>query len=169
MADQSNRDALQPSLLDRLTDNAPSAKSEASERSSLNLRQLRRAVMRDLSWLLNTGNLGAIVNLDDVPEVQSSVLNYGMPDMAGMTVSSMDMRSIERLVRNSILRFEPRIIGKTLQVKINLQQDEMNRNALNLDIEGDLWAHPAPLRLHLKTALDLETGEVAVTDASGRS
>ena len=33
-------------------------------------------------------------------------------------------------------------------------------------IEADLWAQPAPVRLVLRTDLDLETGDVRVTEAS---
>jgi type VI secretion system protein ImpF len=32
-------------------------------------------------------------------------------------------------------------------------------------IEGQLWAEPTPISLYLKTEVDLETGDVAVTDA----
>ncbi len=169
MAERANPESLQPSLLDRLTDHAPEVTSEVEERATLNLRQLRQAVMRDLAWLLNTGNLASIMDLDDYPEVRKSVLNYGMPDLAGTLVSSLEMRSLERLLSRSVQRFEPRIDSKTLKVTINVQPDKMNRSALVLDIEGSLWAYPSPMRLHLKTELDLETGSVAVRDASGRA
>ena len=35
------------------------------------------------------------------------------------------------------------------------------------DIEAELWAQPLPLRLFLRTELDLETGEVAVAEVAG--
>ena len=164
-----SQDRLQPSLLDRLTDDRPDQQVEARDKAIINSRQLRRYVMRDIAWLLNTGNLSSVQDIDAYPEVQRSVLNYGMPDLAGVTVSSMDMRALEALVRNSILTFEPRIDPKSLQVRIRTKRDQMNRNALTLDIEGDLWARPSPTRLFLKTELDLESGDIAVTDAAGRA
>ena len=55
MAERANPETLQPSLLDRLTDDAPDTAVEAASQATMNLRQLRKAVMRDLAWLLNTG------------------------------------------------------------------------------------------------------------------
>jgi type VI secretion system protein ImpF len=34
-------------------------------------------------------------------------------------------------------------------------------------IEAELWAQPLPLRLFLRTELDLETGEVKVAEVAG--
>jgi type VI secretion system protein ImpF len=40
----------------------------------------------------------------------------------------------------------------------------MNRNALTFQIEGTLWAHPAPVDIVLKSEFDLESGLVSVRD-----
>ncbi len=40
----------------------------------------------------------------------------------------------------------------------------MNHNAMCFGIEAELWAQPLPLRLFLRTDIDLETGTVNVTD-----
>ncbi|MFK8017746.1 MAG: type VI secretion system baseplate subunit TssE [Gammaproteobacteria bacterium] len=169
MAERANPETLQPSLLDRLTDSAPTVQVEASDRAKLNVRGLRKAVMRDLAWLLNTGNLGSIVPLDDYDEVAASVLNFGMPDLAGLMLSSLDSRALQRTLRDTIARFEPRINPQTLKVTINTREDKMSRNALTLNIEGDLWSYPSPQRLFLATELDFESGDVVVRNASGRS
>jgi type VI secretion system protein ImpF len=44
----------------------------------------------------------------------------------------------------------------------------MSRTALTFQIEGTLWAQPAPLRLLLQTDIDLETGHAEVRELSGR-
>jgi type VI secretion system protein ImpF len=36
-------------------------------------------------------------------------------------------------------------------------------------IEAELWAQPLPLRLFLRTDLNLETGEAQVTDVTGQA
>jgi len=46
--------------------------------------------------------------------------------------------------------------------------DRMDHNTMTFDIEGELWAQPAPLRLYLKTEIDFESGNVEVLDAGGR-
>ena len=44
----------------------------------------------------------------------------------------------------------------------------MNHNAMIFDIEAELWAQPLPLRLFLRTEIDLENGGVSVTDMGGQ-
>jgi type VI secretion system protein ImpF len=45
----------------------------------------------------------------------------------------------------------------------------MNHNAMTFDIEADLWADPLPLHMYMKTEIDLEIGEVQVSEFSARS
>ena len=75
MADLRPQERLQPSLLDRLTDKAPDTKSESRDRRVLSMRQLRQAVLRDLAWLLNTGQLETTDDLEPYPQVRDSVMN----------------------------------------------------------------------------------------------
>ena len=44
----------------------------------------------------------------------------------------------------------------------------MNHNAMSFDIEAELWAQPLPLRLFLRTAVDLECGTVDVLDLGSK-
>ena len=162
------RDCLQPSLLDRLIDEEPAKPVESRDRRVLSLEKLRECVIRDLAWLLNTGNLASTNDLTDLPEVSSSVLNYGIPELAGVSLSGLDQATIERSLRQAILDFEPRILRNTVKVRLIVAEDRMSRNAMTFDIEGRLWSHPIPLQLYLKTELDLETRSVTVSEKSGR-
>ena len=93
MADPSSTERLQPSLLDRLTDDAPTVLTEPREARVLTKGQLRTAVLRDLAALMNAICLGAGDDLSAYPEVERSVLNYGMPAFAGETASLVEYRS----------------------------------------------------------------------------
>ena len=130
----------------------------------LSIQRLRAAVLRDLAWLLNTGHLETTDDLDDYPNVRDSVLNYGMPDLSGATVAGTETARLEKAVREAIIKFEPRINSRTLKVAVNVDNLRMSRNAMTFEIEGELWARPTPLALFLKTELDLETGDVAVSE-----
>lgn len=165
MAELTPQERLQPSLLDRLTDRAPESKSESRDRRVLSIQRLREAVLRDLAWLLNTGHLETTEDLDDFPFVQSSVLNYGMPDITGLTASGTDPRLLEAAVKEAVIRFEPRISSRSLRVRISHDKSTMGRNAMVFTIEGQLWAEPTPISLYLKTEVDLETGNVAISDS----
>ncbi|ONH54049.1 type VI secretion system protein ImpF [Pseudomonas cedrina] len=162
-----SRDRLQPSLLDRLTDDDPTNPKESADKRVLSLTQLKASVLRDLAWLLNTTSLLDADTTLHTP-AGTSVVNYGLPALAGNSVSSVDIKALEALIYQAIATFEPRILRHTLRVKARVGQGEMNHNALSFEIEGDLWAQPVPLRLLLQTDLDLESGHVRVVNADQR-
>lgn len=167
MAKGQNQEFLQPSLLDRLTDEEPEKKSEPKERRGLTQTKLRKSVLRDLNWLFNSSNLASVQNLDDSPEVAKSVLNYGLPGFSGHTISGVDVLEIERLLKQAICDFEPRILRRTIKVHLEVDDQQMSHNAMTFDIEGELWADPVPLHVYLKTELDLESGDMKIYDSLG--
>ena len=163
MSELTPRERLQPALLDRLTDNHPQNSEEPVSERVVNMRQLRRSVLRDLGWLLNTVNYQSVHALDHHPHVAHSVLNYGLPELTGRVVANVTPQALEGIVRQAILDFEPRILTKTLRVRAIVSEDQMNRNAVGFEIEGDLWAYPTPLRLLIKTEIDSESGRVLMS------
>ena len=167
MAELSLQERLQPSLLDRLTDNEPDTKVESRAQRVLSLSRLKRSVLRDLAWLLNSGNLETTEDLDPYPQVQDSVLNYGVSDLAGKTVSTTDVKTLEREIRQAILDFEPRILANTLKVRVYVNKEKMSHKTMSFMIEGQLWAQPLPVDLYLSTDLDFETGSATVNETSG--
>jgi type VI secretion system protein ImpF len=169
MVDLTSKDRLQPSLLDRLTDLEPDVKAEPRERRVLSMRALRQSVERDLAWLFNANGLASAQDLSAYPHVATSVLNYGFPDIAGKTASSLDAAQIERAMADVIRAFEPRIIGETVRVSaVTAGETTARHNTVSFTIEGDLWAQPYPERLFFRTDLDLEAGEVRVVDEGAR-
>jgi type VI secretion system protein ImpF len=166
VAELSLQEKLQPSLLDRLTDDEPEKSVESRAKRVLSLNRLKRSVLRDLAWLLNTGNLETVEDLDDAPEVKRSVLNYGILDLAGQTVSGTDIRELEEEIREAILEFEPRILAESLSIRANVNSGTMSEKTMSFEIEGQLWAQPLPINLFLRTDLDLETGSAAVNEVS---
>jgi type VI secretion system protein ImpF len=167
MAGLAERERLQPSLLDRLTDHEPEARVEAKEARFATMSSLREWVRRDLSWLLNTTQLAAVVDLSAAPLAARSTLNFGVRAMAGRTLSSVDRADFEGALRDAIAAFEPRLDPETLNVRIS-NSPAHSRNALVIDIDGELWAQPLPVPLELRTELDLEDGSVTVEDLRHR-
>ena len=163
------RDRLQPALLDRLTDTAPLSQVEADDARVMNKSQIREAVLRDLSWLLNSvqplrKDVAALY-----PNAADSVLNYGLPAMSGQLASKVDVTLLERAIKQAILRFEPRVMEDSLQVKaLDASSVLDTHNVIEFEIHGFMWAQPVPLELLLRTQVDLEAGQVEVRDvASG--
>jgi len=159
MGQWSLKERLQPSLLDRLTDLSPEKSVESSSQQSMSQKQFKEAVIRDLGWLLNSVALDVCLDLDKYPEIQSSVLNYGLPDMSGQTSSNVDIVSVQKAVKAAIRLFEPRIIRNSLKVKIHSDPDEMSHNSMVFEISGAVFGQPSPFQVVLKSELDLECGE----------
>lgn len=162
------QERLQPSLLDRLTDDDPQRQQEARSERVISMRRLREGVLRDLGWLLNTSNLTSVHDLALFPQVAQSVLNYGVPDLTGLTVSSVNVVELERVIRQAILRFEPRLLPHTVRVRVVTSDEHMSHNALTFFIEAQLWAQPLPLQMFLKTEIDLELGNVMVVEQAAQ-
>ena len=158
MADPTPRERLQPSLLDRLTDDDPGNQRESRERRVMTPSRLRAAVLRDLEWLLNTSGHAVGDDLYDFPELARSVVNFGIPDSSGLTGGALKSAELERAMAEAIRDFEPRILRNSLTVRATVDRQEMSNNMLSFEIEGQLWAEPVPESLYLKTEVDLETG-----------
>src|SRR5882672_10684288 len=125
MVEVGARDALQPALLDRLTDHDPGRKVEGRDERVLSRAQLRASVLRDLSWLFNSTNLSSTVDLSAHPFAAQSTLNYGLTALAGNPVAGLEFAEVERILKEAILRFEPRILPQTLSVRGIPPKDEM--------------------------------------------
>ncbi len=165
MAELTHKERLLPSLLDRLTDEKPNETSESRHQRAGNITNLRESVLRDLEWLMNTVNMESVVDFDAHPELRNTVLNYGMPGLSGSTINSADRESIKELIKTAIETFEPRIMKNTLRVSLVEDEDMVNPHAIAFQIEGTMWGRPMPEALFLRTELDLELGDVKVTEA----
>jgi type VI secretion system protein ImpF len=169
MVEFSSREHLQPSLLDRLTDNAPDRLVDPPDQSTLTMAQLRNSVLRDLSWLFASSRLDALEDLDAAPEARRSVINYGLPAFAGLTTTGNRVALLESAVLEAIRVFEPRILRDTLRVKLRGVEGDSPDGAVVFEIQGELWAQPVPLRILLETAIEPETNTVSVVEARNRS
>jgi type VI secretion system protein ImpF len=173
MSESSVRDRLQPSLLDRLTDLEPHARQEARERRVISSRALRDSVQRDIGWLLNASGLAEDMDGVNLPYVAASVLNYGLPDLAGRDVAALSAGALERMIRDALWAFEPRLARESVRVSAidgkggkGAMGTKGGGHVIRFEIEADMWSQPYPERLYLRTELDLEAGEVRVSDAS---
>ncbi len=166
MAELTQKERLQPSLLDRLTDDEPNTQVESRDKRVLSMQKLRQSVLRDVSWLLNADSFESVADLSDYPEVAQSVINFGIQNLAGTSVVGADLTDIEKKLKQAITVFEPRILPHSLTVKV-LSADVMNQQAISFDIEANLWAQPLPIHLYLRTEIDVLTGDVNLRDMGG--
>lgn len=138
---------------------------ESGERFA-SMRRLREYVCRDLALLLNSTGIGQTVDLTRFPHVQNSVLNYGMPSLAGRSAAAVDVERTARAIEEVIRRFEPRLTR--VQVTSDEERDGSDAQQLSFRIEADLWGQPAPLHLVLRTRINTESGDVNIADSGAR-
>ena len=165
--DLNRTERLQPSLLDRLTDLAPDRRTETLDQQVLTMAQLRRAVLRDLGWLLNATNLEAVLDLPG-EHTRRSTLNYGIPGVAGTDAATRRASALETHVADAIRAFEPRIRPETLNVRARPMTANEGLPVLTLEISGELWAQPVPVPVFFETAIELETRTAIVIDGKTR-
>lgn len=156
-----SQERLQPCLFDRLTDENPEAMQDTRSTRVISVQRYRDGVLRDLRWLLNAKSHLELGETQEFGEVQRSVLNYGMRDLAGQLSSDLDPGEIEHQIKQAILDFEPRILPNSLMVRFLSEsvKESHNPNIIAIEISGDLWASPLPEQLYLQTQIDLDTGQ----------
>jgi type VI secretion system protein ImpF len=124
MAELTTQERLQPSLLDRLTDDEPGKAEESREKRVISANRLRECVTRDVSWILNCVNMCADEELAEYPEVARSVLNFGVPDLTGSALSGVDVSVLQRqLVFNiaSEMWAQPIPLNLYLKTEVDLE------------------------------------------------
>jgi type VI secretion system protein ImpF len=123
---------------------------------------LRGTVRRELGWLLNTTNLGAAVDLKSYPHVQTSVLNYGVPDMAGRSQTHRAVMQRAREIRVAVMTFEPRLDETSLTVEATGAVER--ENAITFVIKGDITSAVNVMPVILRTDLDIDSAAVTVRE-----
>lgn len=139
------------SVLDRVLD---------ADAGSDSLQSLYESVRRDLEWLLNTRRLYIPVS-DDYPELQHSVLTYGIPDITSLGRDAPATRAkLVSHIEEAIALFEPRLTN----VRVSLVEavPGSGLRQVQFRIVAMLRADPEPLRVSYDTVVDRSTGGFAV-------
>lgn len=158
MAEIAPMERLQPCLLDRLTDDEPEMAREGRDQHVVSLRKYRKAVLRDVEMLFNSRAYPLHDMIYEFAEVARSVLNYGILDLSGASISEENASELEVQLKQALKNFEPRISHKALAVHVVSSHDTHDVRTLLFEISGELWAQPLPDHLFIKTEVDLETG-----------
>ena len=155
----SNAIPLVPSILERLLDDAPEVVQEPAYSRFQNLRQLKRAVARDLEALLNTRQEALAEVPAEFVEVSHSLLFYGLPDCTSLNLlSTQDRNRIRRALEQTIATFEPRLE----RVRVTLDPPRQYERILRFRVEAVLPVRPAPEAVLFDAVLQLNTQEYMV-------
>lgn len=123
---------------------------------------LRRTIRRELAWLLNTTNLSATQDLTDYPQVATSVLNYGVPDLAGKSLHGRTVQHRAREIRTAVRTFEPRIDPATVKVEPSVSDQHLQQ--INFLIHGDIVSAVKAMPIKFRTSLEVDSASVEVAE-----
>ncbi|MBV8401214.1 MAG: GPW/gp25 family protein, partial [Acetobacteraceae bacterium] len=96
------------------------------------------------------------------PAVERSVLNYGLPSVAGLASGSFDPLEAAKRLQTAIESFEPRLTQVRVTPEFNAAR--MDMHALKFRVEAQLWGQPAPQQLLLRTQIDVESADVVISE-----
>ena len=161
MARIDKKKKLRASILDRLIDNEPLTLIDSEKNKFHEISDLRKSVRRDLENLLNT-RYRIVEPAEEYKELELSLLNYGLPDLATINMSDMDKKL--KFIDNfeSILReYEPRF--KTVTVSFIDNADKLDRT-LRFRIDATLYADPYPESIIFDSILEPVTRSINVKE-----
>lgn len=121
---------------------------------------IRLRIKRDLEWLMNSYFFCSSEELINtkLPNVASSVLNYGIPDFTDRTLSELDKAQFANQLKQIVIMYEPRIIPETLIIKAVKEQNKMN--IISFEIQGELSEEE--LQVQLRTDFELKKNKVRI-------
>jgi type VI secretion system protein ImpF len=156
----------QPSVLDRLIDDAPDDAHDPPISPSEAMRRLRRSVQRDLEALLNARRRWRSWPAH-LRGLTVSPMGYGIPDFASGAFNERSAREELRAeIETTIRRFEPRFLSVSVTL---VDQPDSLEPTLHMRIDALLRAEPEPERLAFDTVMETTTADVIVRSPDGPS
>lgn len=178
-----------PGLLDKLAEPDPESGTAVtggygySGAAGMALDEFEASVLRDVQHLLNTrihwpdhplrthlrqdtfvpnALDGDAPTMADFPHVLASVVNYGLPDLTGLTRFTTNSEELARLIREIIVTFEPRFNADSVQVSVleggtetgDRPARDWRPGLQRFLVEADMLALPQPEHLSFVLAAD---------------
>jgi type VI secretion system protein ImpF len=160
MAPPETERTAQWSVLDRLIDTEPDTTVETPRTWAQSVRDLRRAVRRDLEWLLNTRRI-IVPAPEELTEVARSLYHFGLPDVTALGADSASAQEwLRRRVEDTISLFEPRLANVRATI---VPAEAGSRREVRLVIEAVLRVEPDPEHVVFDTVLEVASATFAVT------
>jgi len=122
---------------------------------------LRAEVRDNLAGLLNTVHMEATEDFSDAPEVRTSILNYGMPDLSRLTLGDVAVNDIGERIREAIVNFEPRVVPASIDAR---RDDEVDDATLQLRflVYAELRAEPLNIPVEFVAEVDNSLGKFRI-------
>ncbi len=163
MARVDRKKKLRPSILDRLIDNDLNNNVETDPDLHQRLKELRNSVRRDLENLLNT-RFRMLEPATEFSEIQNSLLNYGLPDLATVNMTNDEKRlEFTQQLETILITYEPRF--KSVKIT-HMENSDLLDKTLRFRIDATLYADPSPEIVVFDSVLEPVTRSVNIEETS---
>lgn len=140
------------------------ASRRAAVRAPITEAELRKLVNSDLVALLNTTNFEATEDLSAAPEVRSSVLNFGFPDLTHRSLDEIGVNTIAGQIEAALRAFEPRLAKGSIKAR---RDDAVSADTLKLRflINAELRVYPVNVPAAFVAEVEINSGKVQIDRA----
>jgi len=114
---------LEPSLLEKLLDDAPKSPAAAGNIfKAVSLEQYKESIARDLEGLLNSRAAFDEEGLSAFPNCKQSLMTYGLGDFSAMSLANAyDRAAICRSLEQAVARHERRLRNVSVKLEVGAQ------------------------------------------------
>ncbi|MGQ8817924.1 type VI secretion system baseplate subunit TssE [Serratia sp. NA_13] len=153
-----------PCLLERLLDDEPRKQIETWDRYHFNARTMRTLIQRNIADILNTANMEDQLDKVRHRDTAASVINFGISPLVGGYATLRSWGVLEHMIREAIIRFEPRLIADSIIITLlgDTQSPACN-GIIQFEIRALVKWDPQPFDLFLGARYDIETDSAGVT------
>jgi len=153
MARSTTEALVTQSVLDRLV-----AVEDWPQNRAQSIRFFKEALKRDVEWLLNTRQ-SPIPEVADYPGARGTIVDYGLPDISSLGLSSAsDHRQLRVAMELCLRNYEPRL----MDARVTLEESDKVDRRLRFHIEATMKMDPFPEEVAFDTVLELFSGEYKV-------
>jgi len=132
-----------------------------SSRAPISESELRKIVIADVGALLNTVNFDSAQDLSETPEVIKSVLNFGFPDLARLSIDENAVLRVAQELEQALREFEPRLVRGSIAARRDdtVSPDELRVRFL---VSAALRMHPVDVPVQFVAEVELDSGKIRI-------
>jgi type VI secretion system protein ImpF len=133
----------------------------ATGRAPISEAVLRKEVSRDLDSLMNTIAMESSEDLTEFDNVRRSILNYGLPDIARMTLEESRVDGLAAELRKVLMTYEPRLDPLSIKASRDrsVRAEELKLRFL---VTADLRCEPLNIPVEFVADVDVESGGINI-------
>lgn len=132
-----------------------------SSRAPISESELRKIVISDVGALLNTVNLNSAQNLSEAPEVGKSILNFGFPDIARLSIDENAVFQVAQELEAALSDFEPRLVRGSIKAR---RDETVSPNELRVRflVSAALRMQPVDVPVQFVAEVELDSGKLKI-------